>query len=69
VYYPKTTTNFPILFFFLFSLAQAEEPASPVLKTIAFHGIRATDPSGRMGVRNPERTINRSMQFKTVQKS
>ncbi len=37
--------------------AQAEEPVSPVLKTVTFHGIRATDPNGRMGLRNPERGL------------
>jgi len=46
-----------ILLLFCFSPAQAEEWASPALKTIAFHGIRATDPGGRMGLRNPERGL------------
>ena len=41
----------------IFSLARAEEAASPALKTIAFHGIRATDPGGRLGLRNPERGL------------
>jgi hypothetical protein len=38
----------------LFSVAQAEETT---LKTITFHGIRATDPGGRIGLRNPERGL------------
>jgi len=46
-----------ILFVFFVGLAQAEESASPDLKTIAFHGIRATDPDGRIGLRNPERGL------------
>jgi len=42
---------------FFFSFAQAEGAAPSALKTIAFHGIRATDTDGRMGLRNPERGL------------
>jgi len=55
--YSQTIKNLLILFLFFFSLAQAEESASPALKTIVFHGIRATDPDGRVGLRNPERGL------------
>ena len=55
--YWKTINKLSILFLFLFSLAQGEESASAALTTIAFHGIRATDPNGRMGLRNPERGL------------
>lgn len=40
-----------------YSLAHAEEAVSPPLKTISFHGIYATDPGGRLGLRNPERGL------------
>jgi hypothetical protein len=41
----------------VFNIANAQEPVSPALKTIAFHGIRATDPGGLMGLRNSERGL------------
>ncbi len=47
----------PILFLCLSCLARAEEPTPAALKTITFHGIRATDPNGRMALRNPERGL------------
>jgi len=54
---PRAITSLSVLCLFSFSLAQAGAPASPVLKTVAFHGIRATDPGGRMGLPNPERGL------------
>ena len=51
----KIIQTFSILVLFCVGWAQAGE--SPALTTIAFHGIRATDPGGRMGLRNPERGL------------
>lgn len=53
----KTIKTLSILFLFTFSLTQAQESSPPALKTIPFHGIRATDPDGRMALRNPERGL------------
>ena len=41
--YLKAIKQVPILLLLFFGLAQANESASAALKTIAFHGIRATD--------------------------
>ena len=49
--------NLRMLLMLLVSMAQAEALPSAGLKTIGFHGIRATDPDGRMGLRNPERGL------------
>jgi hypothetical protein len=57
VSYSSTIKSLSTLNLLSFSLVQAGTPATPVLKTIAFHGIRATDPAGRMGLRNPERGL------------
>jgi len=57
VNYSNTIRKLSVLLLFFTSLAQAQEQAPPALKTITFHGIRATDPSGRIGLRNPERGL------------
>jgi len=49
--------NLPMLLVLLVSMGPAEALPSAGLKTIEFHGIRATDPDGRMGLRNPERGL------------
>ncbi len=54
---PSTIRLLPVLFLYSFSLVHAEEPAPSGLKTVTFHGIRATDPNGRMALRNPERGL------------
>jgi len=53
----------PAPYLLRFSLARAEESAPPALKTIVFHGVRATDPSGRLGLRNPERGLRYESQI------
>ncbi len=53
--YSKTIKTLSILGLCFVCAIQAEEPESPALKILEFHGIRATDPGGRMGLRNPER--------------
>ncbi len=57
MHYLKTINIFPVLIVCLSSLTQANDTVSPALKTLPFHGIRATDPNGRMGLRNPERGL------------
>ena len=53
----SVSKSLAILLLLLVSMTQAKALASPSLKTIGFHGIRATDPDGRMGLRNPERGL------------
>ena len=53
----KAIKTLAILCVLFVGLAQAEAVVSPALKTIPFHGMRATDPAGRMGLRNPERGL------------
>jgi len=57
VNHSKAIKRLAMLCVCMVGLAQAEEPSSAAFKTIPFHGIRATDPSGRMGLRNPERGL------------
>ena len=47
-----------ILLVFLTGFIQAEDT---VLKTVRYQGIRATDPAGRLGLRNPERGLSLRM--------
>jgi hypothetical protein len=53
----KTINTCAVLLASMVSFVQADDTVPPAWKTLPFHGIRATDPNGRMGLRNPERGL------------